>query len=86
MWITVFFLVHTIIGILFAFRYGELPKPLTIFLLVFFIMSTLYWGVVFVFISYIYQDGWKIGSVGFTDENGAVEHPLTTALSGYVPE
>lgn len=39
-----------------------------------------------VFISYIYQDGWKIGSVGFADENGAVEHPLTTALSGYVPE
>lgn len=48
MTIGAFFLVHTIIGILFAFNYGELPKPLTIFLLVFFIMSTLYWGVVLV--------------------------------------
>lgn len=39
-----------------------------------------------VFISYFYQNGWKIGFVGFADENGTVEHPLTTALSGYVPE
>lgn len=39
-----------------------------------------------VFISYIYRDGWKIGYVGFADENGPVDHPLTTALSGHVPE
>ncbi|MFC4356286.1 hypothetical protein ACFO0S_14590 [Chryseomicrobium palamuruense] len=44
------------------------------------------WNDRVVLISYIYQDGWKIGRVGFADEDGPEEHPLSTAMSGYMPE
>ncbi|WP_157842753.1 MULTISPECIES: hypothetical protein [Bacillus] len=43
--IFLFFIIHLFIGLFLVFFYGKLPKAITTFSVVFFVMSLLYFGV-----------------------------------------
>lgn len=46
--IFLFAVIHILIGLALIYFYGKLPKALTVFLSVFFIMSFLYWGTILI--------------------------------------
>ncbi len=46
--IFLFAVIHILIGLALIYFYRKLPKALTVFLSVFFIMSFLYWGTILI--------------------------------------
>ena len=51
MGIFLFIIIHILAGVGMVYFYGKLPKAVTVFLSVFFIMGILYWGTVLVNLS-----------------------------------